>query len=483
MRRFATALALCGLATAACGARVGDDLRQQAVSDEQGVSRPASTAPSPSRSAAARASSSPASPTESSAPAPSRAGTTTATGWTAVPAGGNGGATDTGVTASAITLATVADRTGPVPDVHADAALAVRAYVAYFTQRFGTVYGRSLRLVELDSRTDAGETRTATQRACRSAFAAVGSASLFDAAAASTVEDCRLPDLRATASSPEIRAVANAYPLEVQPRADLVSLRRFGWAAERFPDAVTKAAYVHPDTAESNARVEAEMAATEELMGYRWVADVRVSPTEVNSGVTAQRLKAAGARYVAFEGRPDQAASLARSLRSAGWTPQVFAPDATAYDAGFLEQAGEALAGGWVYVGVSSAVVEEIADNDALQLYAQWLRRVAPDARPTVTGQRAWGAAALLVQQLVELGPRPTRAGFLALMPQVRAFTAGGLFAPEDVGGKRPSDCVAVLRAVSGRFVRFTPSGTGYRCGEDGLWDVAAARHVTTARR
>ena len=415
-------------------------------------------------------------------------GTTTAQpSWTSAPAGGNGGATDVGVTATTLTVATVTDKGGAAPGVTADAALAVRAYVAYFTEQFGTVYGRRLALLELDSAMDAGGTRSATQRACTEAFAGVGSWSLFEQAAAPVLADCRsaggrFPDLRAVAAAPQLRALPNVYPLEVADGGALVSLRRFGWATDAFPDAVRRAAHVHPDDQQSTSAARHEMTAAEEVFGYTWVADVAVPRTELNYTPVAMRLKSAGAQYVSFTGTADQAAALAKALRSVGWQPQVLSPGADAYSERFLSRAGEALSGGNTFVPVTSAVTEERSDNDELQRYAHWLDRVEPGARPTPAGQRAWGAASLFVQQAITVGPRPTRRAFLALMPGVSAFSAHGLYAPEDVGGRRPGDCVTVLRIVDRRFARFTPREGGYRCGADGLWDVAAGRRVPAAR-
>jgi ABC-type branched-subunit amino acid transport system substrate-binding protein len=100
-----------------------------------------------------------------------------------------------GISDSTITIANVADVSGPVPGIFTSAQQAVKAYAAYFNAT-SSLCGRKLKVLSLDSRTDAAGDQVAYAKACEDAFAAVGSMSAFDAGGAATAQGCGLPDLR-----------------------------------------------------------------------------------------------------------------------------------------------------------------------------------------------------------------------------------------------------------------------------------------------
>ena len=87
--------------------------------------------------------------------------------------------TDTGVSAEAIKVATLADISGVQPGLFESAHQAARAATAYINSQ-GGICGRRIDLLPLDSKTDAGGNRAAMLEACQEAFAAVGSMSAFD---------------------------------------------------------------------------------------------------------------------------------------------------------------------------------------------------------------------------------------------------------------------------------------------------------------
>jgi hypothetical protein len=94
----------------------------------------------------------------------------------------------------------------------------------------------------------------------------------------------------------------------------------------------------------------------------------------------------------------------------------------------------------------------------------------------------SWAAAALWVQKLIEIGPRPTRGALLATSAGVHKYTGNGLFPGQDVGGRNLGDCVNVVRVIGGKFVRFLPSAPHtFRCGLDGLWNSKTNKHEKAA--
>ena len=105
----------------------------------------------------------------------------------------------TGITNSTITLANVADISGPVPGLFQGAQQAMKAYVAYFNSS-SSICGRKLSVESLDSQTSSGGDQQAATTACSNAFAMVGSMGAFDDGGAATVTQCGIPDLRAAST-------------------------------------------------------------------------------------------------------------------------------------------------------------------------------------------------------------------------------------------------------------------------------------------
>jgi hypothetical protein len=76
----------------------------------------------------------------------------------------------------------------------------------------------------------------------------------------------------------------------------------------------------------------------------------------------------------------------------------------------------------------------------------------------------AWAAARLFVTTAAKVGPQLTRKAMLDAVRQVHDFTAEGMVAPQDVGGKRTSACMTLVRLKGGAWSRLAPA-SGYSCG------------------
>jgi hypothetical protein len=408
------------------------------------------------------------------------AGSATGTGaagssgdFRAAPAGGNGGATDVGITKDSITIYNISDVSGAVPGLFEDARFATQAYIKYFTAQYGTLYGRKIILKTLDSQLDAGANRSAALDLCSGGFAGVGSISAFDQGAADPEKQCGVPDVRGVATTDQIKAVPNVYPANAAGTGNNRGLAQFAWAASS-PDAkvkasITKAGYIYSDGDVTRQQTSQDAKATTAAYGFKWVADVPFPTSTTNYTSYVASLKKAGVEFVAFTGAYQQAASIRKTMDEQNYHPAVWEPTVTAYTPNYLASAGSAANG--TYVGIQPTLLEEAKYSPELQTYAQWLTQVNPNAVPTDLGQFAWGASALFIQKMIKLGPKPTRKGLLALLAQEHSFTSNGLFPAQDVGGRRLSDCIAIIQVQNGKFVRVLPSAEHtWRC-QDGVWD------------
>ena len=254
--RVVAVLVVCAMATTACGARLTPEQRTAALSQGAGpggstgstsgaggdLSTGSGTTGTTGTSGTGTTGSTTGGPGGSTGSASGSSGTTGTSGatgstgstgvqangdFTKAPPGGNGGATDVGITADSITIYNISDVSGAVPGLFEDARFATQAYIKYFNARYGTLYGRKIILKTLDSQLDAGANKSAALELCANGFAGVGSISAFDQGAATTEKDCGVPDIRGLATTDEMKAVPNVYPVNAAGTGNNRGLAQF----------------------------------------------------------------------------------------------------------------------------------------------------------------------------------------------------------------------------------------------------------------
>ena len=375
---------------------------------------------------------------------------------------GKGGATAVGVTPDSITLANVADISGPVPGIFESARQAVTAFAAYWNATYGGVCGRKLKTVNYDSRTDANGHREAYLRACETAFAAVGSMSAFDHGGAAVAEQCGIVDVAAVPVTPEHQNAKTTYGAAGQKAGTISStLPRF--IQSTYPGAQSKAAYLYLDAGASAIYAEANIRAYEAYgHGWKFVYREGIDVSTFNYAPYVQKMKDLGVRYVQFLGSYQHAAKLALAMRDQGFKPDMFLMDPTAYNPEFVKQGGSAVEGAYVFT--DAVMFEEAAGNPELRTYLTWLDRVAPGAQPSYFGLYAWSAARLFVTEAAAVGPNLTRKAVLDRLERVDNWTGNGLHSPQHVGPKMTPECWAFLRLQGGRWHRAHPSNAPFAC-------------------
>jgi ABC-type branched-subunit amino acid transport system substrate-binding protein len=363
----------------------------------------------------------------------------------------------TGITDSTITIANVADLSGPVPNLFKSAQAAVTAYVAYFNAT-SSICGRKLKLIGLDSGTSESGDQQASQTACGSAFAMVGSMGAFDAGGASTVTQCGIPDLRA-ASTETARQKSpvtfGAYSL----RTSEIPSAPFDWFKSKFGDAYKNAAFVYLNAGASSLNADSFMSA-EQKMGYVFKDKIAIDVTSVpNYNGYATQLKSDGVKYVQYLGAYQYAQKLKAAIAQQGGYNPVFVMDSVAYDPNFVG-AGSVVDG--TYVFLAGPMFEEANRNPELANYLAWLQRTSGGA-PSFFGVYAWSAAALFVKLAAELGGRLSRPALLAKLRGVDVWTDRSMTQPQYVAGKHTTKCLSVIQLENGKWVRRTPYP--YTCG------------------
>lgn len=353
----------------------------------------------------------------------------------------------TGITDKTITLANVADVSGPVPGIFTSAQQAVKAYVAYFNAT-ASLCGRKLQLLAMDSRTDGTADQAAYLNACSNAFAAVGSMSAFDSGGAATAQHCDLPDLRAAAVSDARNACTTCFGAQA---TDLHAFQNAvpDFFLKHYHAATQHAAMIYVNAAASvlNAHTQQRV---EEERGMRFVYSSSFDVAEFNYTPYVAKMKQNGVRWVQFVGSQDEAVRLAQAMQNANFKPEVFLLDPTAYNPTFVKSGGSAVDGAFVFIDFTP--FEEASGSKELRLYEAWLQQAAPGAVPSYFGLFAWSAARLFGKQAAALGGHLTRAALVARIRRVRDWTDQGLHAPQEVGPKVNSSCWRFLRLQQGHW-------------------------------
>ncbi len=155
----------------------------------------------------------------------------------------------------------------------------------------------------------------------------------------------------------------------------------FGWAKEKFPEAIKKAAYIYIDgeVTRQLAEQDAEGADEDARLHVRLRAGHRHHRDQLRAVV--QQIKSKGAEYVTFVGAYQQAAAIAQEMKRQGYKPEVYQPTVTAYTPRLHQaQAGDAAEG--TYIAVSASLNEEISSNPELRCTHSGSTRSSPAPRP-----------------------------------------------------------------------------------------------------
>jgi ABC-type branched-subunit amino acid transport system substrate-binding protein len=380
-----------------------------------------------------------------------------------VPPGGNGGATDTGVTANEITITTASDISGVQAGLFKSTHQAMQAFTTMINYQ-GGLYGRRIKWIPVDTKADTVANQAAVREACGSSFALVGSMSAFDNGGASTGERCGIPDLTAIPVNPARQEASNVYA------ANPLSPHRFAigqgkWIANTYGKGVIeKAAMLYLNAGVTKVNAQQRMKAYE-TVGFKWTYVQEVQVLEANYSPFVQKMKEKGIKYVNMVANYQAIQKLLNAMEQNEYYPQVRDWDSVAYSPNFLT-VGKPAEGSLVFL--TTAISEEMSSNPEMQLYAQWLSRVAPGAKPDYFGFYAWSAGRLFVKVHEMVGAKITRKKFFEEIKKVHSWNGNGLHATHDIGNRIMSPCFLYVEIRGNKFVRKSPS-SGFNCTEGGI--------------
>ncbi len=364
--------------------------------------------------------------------------------------------TDTGVTASQIKLATLADISGVQPGLFQSAHQAARAAGAYINST-GGICGRQVEVLPLDSKTDAGGNRSAMLEACDSAFAVVGSMSAFDEGSAQPGQECGIPDITAITTNLAKYRATNVFPVYPQgPNSSTTSAR---YIAKRFPDVIKNAAILWLNQAVTKSNADNRKKVWQSV-GYKFVYEAEVQVLEANYTRFVSEMENRGVQYVTMVADYQNIVRLQKTMRQQGFIPKVRDWDSVAYDRDYLADR-QAVEGSFIFI--NTAMIEEASANAEMKLYTDWLQRASPGAVPDYFGLHAWSAYRLFQKLASDIGRDLTRKKLLDALKATKEWGANGLHGPHQIGAKVPTSCNLYVEVKGGKFQRMAPA-SGFDC-------------------
>jgi ABC-type branched-subunit amino acid transport system substrate-binding protein len=462
-RSVSAVVALSVLAvTAACGSRLSDDERAQALSTGAG------TTAGITDGGAVTDGSDVVADGGATAGGDTGGGDTTggATGGTTGGTTGGGGgpaacapgkATSTGVTPTEIKVGNVSQISGLVPGFGQTGVNGVKAYFN-MVNNTGGVCGRKLTLVTADDRFQAANNRAETEKLAGQVIAFVGSTTVVDDGGAPVIEAKGVADVSLTTTAPRTRAKNNfsPNPIDPAPGAGNGTTKILSYFKATY--GIKKAAIFYQDVAtgvNQSKNFEIDM----QKAGIPVVGKYPVAPTATNFRSQATDMKEKGVDIVITVAEVGAISNLARAFEDVGYLPKVPFYGAQTYGKKFLQQAGAAANG--TKIGLIFDVPE--TGGAAIKEFNTWYQRTAPGADPDFFAILSWVAADMFVGALRAAGPDPTQAKVLAEMRKVTNYTGDGIVASINPAQKVQPKCFHVLEVKSGKWVKTFPA-KGFQC-------------------
>jgi ABC-type branched-subunit amino acid transport system substrate-binding protein len=378
------------------------------------------------------------------------------------PAGGNGGATDVGVTATQIVLGNVADLSGPQPGLFQSAINGTNAYIAYINS-LGGIYGRKLKVEVADSQTTCEGDRNGHQQLINKVFAFSGSFALNDQCGATVLAQHKtVPDAH-LAVTPQANSLPNNF--SVTPIGTKVNNGPFGWIARKFGrDRVQHAGMLWANLPAVNNVASLSMRAAASV-GWNFIVHQSVSPTATDFTPQIIQMRQRGVKlfYTLFDAQ--ELAEFLRNANQQNFHPLIFAP--LAYDQTFFDQlsGNTALAEGiYGFNGETLFFSKSDAHIPSVALFQKWYGLVSHNGPADTFGADAWAETQLLVEAIAKAGPQLTREKVLAELRKVHKFNADGFFHTSDPAAKLSDNCFVPWVIRKGEYYRTDVSRSGYRC-------------------
>ena len=378
----------------------------------------------------------------------------------AAPAGGNGGATDVGVTANSITVGNVSDLGGPVPGLFQGGPYGVQAYFDYINSQ-GGVYGRQLKLATSDDGLQCSQNEADYQNSVSNVFGFVGSWSLDDNCGAQIMSGHPNVPMVQTYLNPQMAGLPNAYGMA--PYDQQFYLGPYLYLKQKYPDAITSVGTIVGNQAAAVAAWQ-HLKSAIETIGYKVTYEDDFPPAQSNFSADVLRMKSQNIKMVVLSSvnAPD-AAIFAQEAAQQGFKPEVWVC-VVCYSGGYVQESGGAAAVEGQYEYLATAAFLNDPTVPEVATYLHWLHTAYPSFSPDLFSTYSWANAALFVHILQQVGPHLTQKAVLAALAGTSTYNDNGMTTTASINGKKPSNCYNLFQIHSGQYVKVDDPATGFRC-------------------
>jgi ABC-type branched-subunit amino acid transport system substrate-binding protein len=387
-------------------------------------------------------------------------------------------ATEVGVDAQTIHIATVADVDNPIaPGLFTGGVDGVRGAVKLINKQ-GGIGGRKLAMDFIDSHLNPNETRNAFITACGQDFALVGTGA-FLVTNIDDVVGCKdqagqttgLPDIPSVTSGYLDACGSVIYPLngsqidcstQTQTPQTYVGLDGDSKYLNKKYGPLHGTLIVSSDS-------KSTQTSTTVLGLFAQKAGIKIdrtipitsSATQIQYTPVIQQIKSGGDNYNLTGTPANNVIEMRQEAQLQGLTDPKFTWTCLlqCYDKALVD-AGSVVDG--TRVSMSYLPFEEAKTNKTL---ANFVKYVGKDK---INGFAMWGFASTLLfaqvanQVVKDKGVNGlTRANFLATLKDTHSFNAGGMYGNVDPGDKFPTNCFMILNLQGGKYVREYPKKAG----------------------
>lgn len=452
-RRLSSVGLACALVAAACGTRVPDHEIRSALTAAADPSDPVAGSPAgavdgpvvPPPAAAGGGSpagegdpgapaAAPAAPAEGTGPATGtvgKAGSRKAAGCTTNP-----GATEVGVTGTAVRVGASYAESSLIPGQFRPAMDAISAYATMVNRR-GGVCGRGLDFHFHNDGLNAqkyGENVRHLVEQDR-VFALLGGLSASDSGGCGFMNGQVPP-----AGVPDVGTFALNYCRSQHPTyySPMGSLKQgiygccvdWEWLRARYGTAKPAVHWLDVEISrDQGLAVVDALVRTMGLQGRDQVFQGEHSPAQFSFAGDVRDMQSAGVDGVWSSMDINGNVKLIRAMCQADWFPKVVHVEISAYDPQLIERIGaDCVAKQNIWMRSFHRAFT--APNAEIDLYVKELRAFCPSCRPTTFGLEGWLSAKLFVEVLEAVGPNLTRPAFYQAMDAVRDWDADGVMGP-----------------------------------------------------
>jgi len=404
-------------------------------------------------------------------------------------------ATDVGVTAKEIHVATVADVDNPLaPGLFQGAKYGAQGAADYINSKAGGggINGRKLVVDFIDTKLNANMARNAVITACQNDFAMVGTAVLF-LTSADDLKGCTdkagattgLPDMPSFSAGVAESCAPATYgvnPPQVHCDTAFKTPQKYTSSKTGGPYFVSKygknklhGVMVYASDTKDAERASRALVDAFQTAGIKSDQSVGVSASTPQSGYTAfvNKMKADHSNVVDIIG--GQAALLRAEMQLQGINLASVVYQCGCYAEGDQYRTNPSLNG--VYTWSSTLPFEESSSNAMMR---NFLKYVPQDKRDSYAVY-AWGAILAFAQAAKATMAKDgvnglTRANFLKDgVNTLTTFDAGGMMGATDVAKHVPTDCSMLLQLKNQKYVRVWPHTKGtFDCKPSNLATVEA---------